>query len=109
MEQPDFDGAEQAINVMWPAMAALAGLLAWGAIWLAHITAAILVMAACWWIGLAPEQLARAARETSESTTLAMLGALGLSGATVLAAWYWLMQRLHRAVVGLIARHAIPD
>jgi hypothetical protein len=109
MGEAEFASAEQAINVMWPAMARLAGLLAWGVIWLAHITAALLALAACWWAGVHPEQLARALRATSESTTIATLGALGLSGATGLAAWGWLMKQLQHWLVGRIALHAMPD
>ena len=73
MEQAEFRSAEQAINVMWPAMAGMAGLMAWGVIWMAHITAALLALLACWLAGWTPGQAAQALRETSQTTTAAAL------------------------------------
>ena len=94
--EPFFRSTDEALQVTWYVISQLCRLIAWVVIALAHLALLWLLALVAWWHHLTPEATAAFGQQLLQSTTAAALGAAGLSGATLLAAWAWLMRQLHR-------------
>lgn len=96
MAQPMFNSPEQAISVLWYATARICAIVNWLIIGALHLALGLGLVLWAWWTHLTPEVLQAAFLASAQSTTAAALGVVGLSGATALGIWVWLMRRLHQ-------------
>lgn len=106
--RPLFNSTEQAIEVLWFVTIKLSGLLTWMALLLAHTVLLALMLLALWAFQTTPADVAAAGRQMLQTWPAAALGAVGVSAASVGAAYWWLMKRLHRAAGGALAQLLLP-
>ena len=104
-----FDNTAQAVNVIWHVIGGLASLVGWLALALLHTALLALILLTLWATQTTPTDVTAAAQQAIQSWPAAALGAAGVSGATVLGAWWWLVKRVHRATGGLIADFVLPQ
>lgn len=108
MTAPLFHSAEQAVSVLWFAAARLSAIINWLIIGLLHVVLGLLLVLWAWWSHWTPELVQSTFLQSAQSTTAAALGVVGLSGATALALWVWLMRRLHRWLGHLTSAWILP-
>lgn len=95
-ERPLFNSTEQAITVTFHAVGRMLVLISW--LWLAclHLAALFVLALLMWWFQVTPEQVRAFASDWFSSTTLAVAGAVGVSGLGLLTGylvavrWLWL-------------------
>lgn len=93
-ERPLFNSPEQAITVTFHAVGRMLVLMSWLALVCLHLAAALVVALLMWWFQVTPEQARMAVAGTLSSTTLAVAGALGLTGIGLLTGYLFLVRWL---------------
>ncbi len=107
---PILNTHDGSVELLWRIVIRLSSLLVWLAIALAHVAAVVLLIAVLWWAQVTPQQIEDAALQTLRATTAAFLGFAGLSLATLLSAWVWLLRKLHRLIgCGKLLAYLLPE
>lgn len=105
-----FTTQAQAIEALAALTRRLAALVTWGLLALLHLALVLAVLIALWWCQVTPAQIALAAHQALQTTTFAALGTLGVSAVSVLAAYGWLLKKVHGALHrGPVLRYLMRD
>lgn len=96
-QTPIFQSEAQAIEVMFSMMARLSALLVWTMIALAHLGLLLVLLAGCWLFGVTAQDVAQAYLHLRQTMPGEVLSFVGVSAGAVVAAWLWLMRKLHKA------------
>lgn len=107
-QQPIFQSTEQAVNVLWHVIGGLAAMVGWLALAVLHTALLVLALLLLWATQTTPAEVASAAQHMLQTWPAAALGAVGVSGASALGAYWWVLKWLHRATAGLIADFVLP-
>ncbi len=100
--QPLFPDGHTAITSVWRLVFRLTVLVAWLIIATAHLAAFCLVAVLLWWLQVGPDQTTGWVRGLLQSPTGALLGIAGLSAASLVAAYGWLLRRVYRRLIDAI-------
>ena len=90
----------QAINAVFSMIARLSRLVLWTLIALAHLALLVLALAACWLMGVTAADVTTAYLRMRQTMPVEVLSFVGVSAGTLLAAWLWMMRKVHTASAG---------
>lgn len=110
MAGPVFNSPEQAITVMFHMLQRLTIVVAWCLVGLAHAGLAVVAGLAMWWFQVTPEAVESAALAAIESRPFVVLSAGGLSVASLVAVYWWLVRWAGRkATSGWLLEYLLQD
>jgi len=81
---------------MFSMLLRLLRLVVWCLIGLAHLLLALAALVTCWAWQITPSDLIDAYQRMLQTTPSAVLGALGVSGGTLIAGYVWLMRKVNQ-------------
>ena len=91
-------------------MVRLSRLVVWTLIALAHLALVVIALALCWLNGVTAADVAAAYQQVRQSWPVEVLSFVGVSAASLLAAWLWAMRKVQRAVGGMwLANYLMKD
>lgn len=95
-EPPIFQSTEQALQVLFSLQARLGALVTWVIIAALHLLVLTLLLAAAWLFQVTPATVQAVVQQLLQTWPLATLSAVGLSGMSVLAGYWWLVRWVHQ-------------
>ena len=99
-EQPIFNSPAQAIETLFSIVVRLSRLVVW----------TLIALALCWLNGVTAADVAAAYQQVRQSWPVEVLSFVGVSAASLLAAWLWAMRKVQRAVGGMwLANYLMKD
>lgn len=96
-DKPIFASPAQAIEVMYGMLARLSALVMWTLIALVHLSVLLFALVACWAAGVTAQDVATAYLQMRQTMPAEVLSFLGVSAASLLAGWLWVLRSIHRA------------
>ena len=78
-------------------MVRLSRLVVWTLIALAHLALVVIALALCWLNGVTASDVATAYQQVRQSWPVEVLSFVGMSAATLFAAWLWVMRKVQKA------------